>query len=125
MNLLTLALVGLGGAVGALCRHKASVFMKPKCQSPFPWPTLAINLVACTIAGCSLAAATAIGSLAFTVLAMGFLGGFSTLSTMNCEAVDCFARGDAGMGVLYLAVTYAGTIGVAAVGFAVTAAMIA
>ena len=124
MNLLTLALVGLGGAVGALCRHKASVFMKPKCQSPFPWPTFAINLVACTIAGFALAGATAMGSLAFTVLTMGFLGGFSTLSTMNCEAVDCFSRGDAGIGVLYLAATYAGTLGAAALGFAITAAWI-
>ncbi len=124
MSPITLLLVGLGGAVGALCRHKASVFMKPKCQSPFPWPTLAINLTSCTIAGCALAAATVMDSLAFTVLTMGFLGGFSTLSTMNCEAVDCFSRGDAGIGALYLAASYAGTLGAAAVGFALTAVAI-
>ncbi len=124
MNLLTLACVGLGGAFGALLRHKASVFMKPKCQSSFPWPTLAINIVACTVAGCALAGATAMDSLVFTMLTMGFLGGFSTLSTMNCEAVDCFSWGDAGIGVLYLVATYAGTLGAAAVGFAITSAVI-
>ncbi len=124
MSFSTLVLVGLGGAVGALARHKLSTFLKPKCQGPFPWPTLAINLTSCTIAGCALAGANALGSLAFTVLTMGFLGGFSTLSTMNCEAVDRFAQGDAGIGIAYLLATYAGTLGAAAVGFAATSALI-
>ncbi len=124
MNALTLVLVGIGGALGALCRHKASTFLNPKCQGPFPWPTLAINLTSCTIAGCALAGATALGSLAFTVLTMGFLGGFSTLSTMNCEAVDRFAQGDAGIGAAYLIASYAGTLGAAAIGFAATSALI-
>ena len=124
MNLLSLILVGVGGALGALCRHKASVFMKSRCRSLFPWPTLVINLASCTIAGCALAAGVAMGDLAFTVLTMGFLGGFSTLSTMNCEAVDRFAQGHAKIGVAYLAASYAGTLGAAAIGFALASSVI-
>ncbi len=124
MSLATLVLVGLGGALGALCRHKASSFMKRKSASEFPWPTLAINLCSCTIAGCALAASSAMGALAFTVLSMGFLGGFSTLSTMNCEAVDHLTQGRAKTGIAYLFVTYAGTLGAAAIGFAATANLI-
>lgn len=124
MNLLALIFVGIGGALGALCRHKASVFMKSKCRSLFPWPTLAINLASCTIAGCAMAAAAAMNELAFAALTMGFLGGFSTLSTMNCEAVDRIAQGHARIGVAYLAVTYAGTIGAAALGFALASAFL-
>ncbi len=123
MDLVTLALVGIGGALGALCRHKASTFMKTKSVSHFPWPTLAINLCSCTIAGCALAASSVMNTLAFTVLSMGFLGGFSTLSTMNCEAVDHFTQGRAKMGLCYLFATYAGTLGAAALGFTITASL--
>ncbi len=124
MNLLTFLLVGLGGSLGALCRHKATVLMKPKCRGLFPWPTLAINLTSCTMAGCAMAAAAAMGELAFTAFTMGFLGGFSTLSTMNCEAVDRVSQGHARIGVAYLAVTYVGTLGAAAIGFALTTALV-
>ncbi len=88
MSLTTFLLVGLGGACGALCRHKALTFLKPKAAGPFPWPTLLVNLVSCTIAGAALAGCLAMRQMAYTALTMGFLGGFSTLSTMNCEAVD-------------------------------------
>lgn len=124
MNILTLIFVGIGGALGALCRHKASSFMKRKSASEFPWPTLAINLTSCTIAGCALATSTAMGALAFTVLSMGFLGGFSTLSTMNCEAIDHLTQGRVKTGVAYLFITYLGTLGAAAIGFAAAASII-
>lgn len=48
---------------------------------------------------------------------MGFLGGFSTLSTMNCEAVDLILGGERALGVAYVAATYACTLGAAALGF--------
>ena len=41
---------------------------------------------------------------------MGFLGGFSTLSTMNCEAVDLILGGERALGVAYVAATYACTL---------------
>ena len=50
---------------------------------------------------------------------MGFLGGFSTLSTMNCEAVDLILGGKRALGVAYVAATYACTLGAAALGFAI------
>ena len=50
MSVLSFLAVGLGGALGALCRHKASTFMKLIFKSAFPWPTFFINLCACTIA---------------------------------------------------------------------------
>lgn len=71
-----------------------------------------------------MAAAAAMNELAFAALTMGFLGGFSTLSTMNCEAVDRIAQGHVRIGVAYLAVTYAGTIGAAALGFALASAFL-
>lgn len=124
MTPLTFALVGIGGAAGALCRHKALVFLKPKLASPFPWPTLLVNLTSCTIAGCALAASVALSQTVYTALTMGFLGGFSTLSTMNCDAVDLVKQGQPGLGAVYLAATYASTLAAAALGFALTSALL-
>ena len=124
MSLTTFLLVGLGGACGALCRHKALTFLKPKAAGPFPWPTLLVNLVSCTIAGAALAGCLAMGQMAYTALAVGFLGGFSTLSTMNCEAVDMVTEGHRGEAAAYLVVTYGSTLGAAALGFALAHAVL-
>lgn len=124
MSVLTFLLVGCGGAAGALCRHKALTFLKPHCTGRFPWPTLAVNLCSCTIAGAALAASMVLGKAAYTALTMGFLGGFSTLSTMNCEAVDLVRGGHGALGATYLAATYASTLGAAATGFALATTLL-
>ena len=124
MSIFTLFAVGLGGAFGALCRHKITAHFKPRLKGLFPWHTFAINATACFIAGCALAATPHMGDIAHLALAMGFLGGFSTLSTMNCEAVDLMVGGHAGFGVAYLAATYAGALGCAAVGFFLAGALL-
>ena len=109
MSPLTLIMVGLGGAAGALCRHRALSFM---------------NLASCTVAGTALAGAAALGQTAYIALTMGFLGGFSTLSTMNCEAVDMATEGHRGEAAAYLVVTYGSTLGAAALGFALAHAIL-
>ena len=125
MSLLVLVCVGVGGALGALCRHVASGRMKAHFKSAFPWPTLFINFAACTLAGAALALAAHMNQTAYLALTMGFLGGFSTLSTMNCEAVDLVVRGQVSTGAVYLFVTYAGTLGAAALGFAIFSMFVA
>lgn len=117
MSIFTLLAVGLGGAIGALCRHKATAHFKPRLRGLFPWHTFCINAIACFIAGCALAATPAMGEIEHLALAMGFLGGFSTLSTMNCEAVDLMVGGHAALGGAYLAATYGGALAMAAAGF--------
>lgn len=56
-------------------------------------------------------------SIVYLALTMGFLGGFSTLSTMNFEAVELVSQRHFAEGLGYLAATYASTIGAAALGF--------
>ena len=48
------------------------------------------------------------------------MGGFSTLSTMNFEAVELVSQRHYAEGLGYLATTYASTIGAAALGFTLT-----
>lgn len=123
MSPLVILAVGLGGALGALCRSKATTALKLRLDEPFPWPTLLINLTSCFLAGLLLHEQAALNQTVYLALTMGFLGGFSTLSTMNYEAVDLVLCGRIRTGAAYLAVTYASTLGAAAVGFALAGAL--
>ena len=118
MSIATLLAVGIGGALGALCRSKATTILKLRFQGAFPLPTLLINIIACTIAGVLLALQLQLDETLYLALTMGFLGGFSTLSTMNYEAVELISQHRYALGAGYLAATYTSTIGVAAIGFA-------
>lgn len=121
MSFIALLAVGAGGALGALCRSKATTFLKLRFTGRLPLPTLLINLIACTLAGIALALQLNMNQVLYLSLTMGFLGGFSTLSTMNYEAVELISRHEYATGIGYLAATYASTIGAAAIGFALTA----
>lgn len=118
MSFFAFLAVGLGGALGALCRSKATMHLKLRFQGTFPLPTLLINLTSCTIAGIALCLQLHLDSVVYLALTMGFLGGFSTLSTMNYEAVELVSQHRYATGFGYLAVSYASTIGAAALGFA-------
>ena len=58
--------------------------------------------------------------IVYLALTMGFLGGFSTLSTMNFEAVELVSQRHYAEGLGSLATPYASTIGAAALGFTLT-----
>lgn len=123
MTLIAFIAVGLGGALGALCRSKATTALKGRFTGLFPVPTLLINICACTLAGIFLALQAQTNELAYLAFTVGFLGGFSTLSTMNFEAVDLIKRGYTRLGAAYLAATYASTLLAASAAFALTYAL--
>ena len=82
MSVAAFLAVGIGGAFGALCRSKATSFLKPRFPGRFPLPTLFINLLSCTSAGALIAFQIQLDGIAYLALTMGFLGGFSTLSKL-------------------------------------------
>ena len=114
MNLLSLCGIALGGALGALARGLMTRMLKRHLPEQFPFATLIINVVACFLAG--IVMPLTLNETLYLTLTMGFLGGFSTLATMNFEAVSLFATKRYGRCFLYLAVTYASTLGAAALG---------
>ena len=124
MSPLLLVAVGFGGALGALCRSKATGFLKARIHSDFPAATFIINLCSCTLAGIALAVQANLDEVLYLAATMGFLGGFSTLSTMNYEAVELVMKRRFSEGFSYLAITYASTIGAAATTFALASAFI-
>lgn len=124
MSLATFLAVGLGGALGALCRHMATTYFKPRLKGSFPLHTLGINAVACCIAGCVLTVEAHMGNVEHMAISMGFLGGFSTLSTMNFEAVNLLTGGHVAQGIAYLVATYGCALGFAALGFFAAGALL-
>ena len=114
-------LVGLAGAAGALCRYGIGVAVGAR---SFPWSTLGINVVGSFVLGLLVEVAGARGwSPGVTApLAIGFLGAFTTFSTLAVET-DLFLRTDrAATAAAYVLVSVGLGLAAAASGYRVGSA---
>lgn len=120
------AVIALGGALGAPARYGVSrvIHVAP---GSFPWATFVTNLAGAFVLGAFLTLvsrrhATGVPSGVHYLrlfFAVGFLGAFTTFSTMAVETVTLAKDGHVVLGVGYLvasvvaglAVTYAGIVG--------------
>lgn len=107
MSLTTLGwtgLVGIAGALGALTRYLIGRVVVERARSTFPWATLLINVTGAFLIGliAGLTSRRVLNPLAQTVLATGFLGGYTTFSTMSWECVQLLRGGNRLQGILYL-----------------------
>lgn len=102
----TIALVGAGGALGAVSRYGAGVLVTRLGFSGFPYATMLVN-----VAG-SLAMGLLVGYLARETpenqntlrlfIAIGILGGFTTFSSFSLDAVSLIQRGQMGLAAIYM-----------------------
>ena len=101
--MLTLALVGVGGLIGASSRYAVGRWVNDMAGNPaFPYGTLAVNVVGCLLIGvlAGLAATrTVIGVDARAFLMVGVLGGFTTFSAFGLETIELVRRGDVFVGL--------------------------
>lgn len=102
-----------GGALGTLARHLIGQCMpQPSAMDPrYPWSTMLINLVGSGILGWIVAAAEVRGrgrSWVWPFLGVGFCGGFTTFSAVVHEWVLLMRAGQAGLGAIYLTVSFVG-----------------
>ena len=113
--------VGAGAALGANLRYGVGLWFAAFAPEAFPWGTLFINLGGSLLLGLFL---TIIGErvaeppLVRLFVATGFLGAYTTFSTLSAETV---ALGEAGrwpLAVGYAAISLIGGYGAAWVGIA-------
>ena len=107
MNLMALAqmcVVGLAGALGAAARYVLGRFVAERAGSRFPLGTLLINITGAFGIGLlfTLAGRRFITPASQVVLATGFLGGYTTFSTMSWEGVQLARGGSTRSTLLYL-----------------------
>ena len=113
-------LVGLAGAAGALARYLLGRLIAERTKTLFPWGTILINVSGAFFIGLllGLASQRAINTQAQTILATGFLGGYTTFSTMSWEGVQLMKSGNRRQSTLYLTANVVPGLLAAALGIA-------
>ncbi len=112
--------VALGGGLGALARYALSNWLLPyTVANKFPWPTFAVNVAGCLMAGMLLAMMNKYEWHSPSVrlfLLTGVLGGFTTFSAFGLETFELIKRGEPLLALLYVAASV--LIGIAALALA-------
>ena len=93
---MTLVVVGVGGALGAIARYLASGWVQNMTGGFFPWGTMAVNIAGSLLLGFSLVwLQTTVSSAELRqFIAIGFLGSFTTFSTFSYEALAMLRDGE-------------------------------
>ncbi|HRQ61102.1 MAG TPA: fluoride efflux transporter CrcB [Alphaproteobacteria bacterium] len=103
--LLNYAIIGLGGALGAMARHGMNAGITALAKTPFPYGILCVNVLGSFLIGICAGAFLSIGDPGRTMqlfIMTGFLGGFTTFSTFSLDAVVLAQRGDVAGAALYV-----------------------
>ncbi len=117
----TLALIGAGGALGALARYGVvlAVAATLGSSSLLPWGTLLVNVIG------SLAIGVLVGTLSETAtmqaiarpfLIVGFLGAFTTFSAFSMETLSLLESGRLGAALVYTTLSVVTCVAAAWVG---------
>ena len=124
-NLLSILLVGLGGAFGSITRYlvgNATMrWAEPHNAVGFPWGTLLVNILGCAAIGMLavlIERLTSLNTELRLLLITGFLGGFTTFSSFGLDTWYLMRKGEwlyatayvsasVGFGILAVALVYA------------------
>ena len=115
MNLLA---VGLGGALGAVCRYLIGQVV-PKLDSGFPLGTFVVNLIGCFGIGLIVGFVgrhSGLDPRLVLFLQTGICGGFTTFSTFAFELLQLLTAGDFTDVLFYGAVQILGGLALCAIG---------
>lgn len=103
-SLVLMVFVGLAGSLGAMTRYLLGRYIAGRIISQFPLGTLMINVTGAFLIGLlfTLTSRKFMSVPLQTILATGFLGGYTTFSTMSWEGVQLVRGGSTPLGFLYL-----------------------
>jgi CrcB protein len=121
----TLALVMLGGAVGAALRFVVGQAITARIGGPVPWGTFAVNVVGSFLLGVLSGAGDAVPGWLGALGVAGFCGALTTYSTFSLETVELGESGRPGRrrALLYAAGTVLIGVPAAALGWAIAATL--
>ena len=111
-------LVGIAGSLGAILRYLIGLSLFT--NSAFPYATLSINLIGSFLLAwltTQFFKKTSISPVIATAIGTGFVGSFTTFSTLSVETVQLFQSGSIGLGILYVFVSLVGGMLMSRLGF--------
>lgn len=120
--------VGTGGFFGAVSRYALGNWIASRLGASFPYGTLLINLSGCLVLGffgtLALRRATLVPPEARLLIAVGFLGAYTTFSTFGFETIRLLEESDLVLALAYvlgsvlagLLLTYLGVVAARALG---------
>lgn len=96
-------LVGFGGFLGSIVRFGVSQAIRSWFTHPFPFSTLAINVIGSFLIGLLFACLKdhRLFPALLLFLGIGFLGGFTTFSAFSLELLDLVKRDEAALAAFY------------------------
>ena len=97
-----LALVGLGGAIGATLRYMIGEWM----PDGFPWGTMMVNLLGSLLLG--IVVTISLSEETVMLVGTGLMGAFTTMSAYSVDLIDLIENNEHSTAVLYLLVTVLG-----------------
>lgn len=115
-----LAVVALGGAIGASCRYAAHIAIGSFLLSGFPVATLVVNVVGSFILGMLVEAFALFwspGVMVQNFLTFGVLGGFTTFSAFSVDALLLLHRGEPLAAIVYVCASVGMSLTAAWIGF--------
>jgi CrcB protein len=120
LSLSTLAAIFFGGACGTIARYLLEAH-HPTAPGTFPWVTLLVNLTGSLAIGFLIPLTDRVATrvpLLRPLAIVGFLGGWTTYSTLAVEATLLAKDGDVASCLAYLVATVAGGLALVVLGHA-------
>ncbi|SDK02459.1 fluoride efflux transporter FluC [Billgrantia gudaonensis] len=108
--------VTLGGAVGGMARLAVVDVVGRRLSTRFPWGTLAVNLSGAWLMGMLAGGGGLVAGPAWSLLAIGLLGGYTTVSSFSLQTLTLWQQGRESLAVGYVAVTLLAGLGALAMG---------
>ncbi len=100
--MLKFVFIAAGGALGAAARYGVSGWVQNVRPAMFPWGTLCVNAVGSFLMGAFLGISelAPVSSTTRLLLAVGFLGAFTTFSTYSLETLNLFRDKEVMLGLV-------------------------
>jgi CrcB protein len=90
------AMIGLGGAMGAIARYQVAAMIQARIPAGFPWGTFVVNISGCLLMGIVMVLLSdrlvANPNWRF-LIPIGFIGAYTTFSTFEMETFRAISEG--------------------------------
>jgi len=113
--MISIAAVAIGGFLGSMSRFAFINLLKKHYSFTIPVPTVVVNLVGSFFLG--LLVGLDVENFVYMLFGIGFLGAFTTFSTLAVEGVQLISSGKKKGFLLYIFLSFIGGILFAFIGF--------